>query len=96
MKLVLTRRVRDYLLNTEAATYPAADPEGADLIKIVRAAKPRYDGSTLVKVEEPLIMVLLDYAETMESEAQQMTKDPEGLAELSAARALLRHLTKDL
>lgn len=96
MKLRITRRVAIRLLEeTEAASNPAADPEIAAVIQAVREAPTRKDGSCTIAISEPSQLdTLRVYIEAMETGAADNTHEPDGVADLSAARAVLRALRK--
>lgn len=96
LKLRIPSRVAIRLLEeTEAARNPEADPEIAAVIQAVRDAPGRKDGSCTIRISDPgQLDTLRVYMEAMETGAADNTHDPDGVADLNAARAVLRALRK--
>jgi hypothetical protein len=62
----------------------------------IRNAKVRKDFSRTIEVTDPEELdTLRVYIEAMEAGAADNAHDPDGLADLNSARALLRALTKE-
>lgn len=96
MKIRIPARVADHLLSSQAAYTPESDPEMAQILYLIRARKARKDGSTLVEINSTdLLEDLRIYVEAMEAGAADNAHDPDGLADLNSARAVLRALARE-
>lgn len=96
VKIRIPKRVAIRLLEeTEAARNPEEDPEIAAVIQAVREAPDRKDGSCTIRISDPdQLDTLRIYMEAMETGAADNTHDPDGIADLNAARAVLRALRR--
>lgn len=101
MKVRISSRVLDYLSGTQAwadelADRPTSLGELSDrsLVAQLMHASPRKDGSIVLDLAWPERDALREFAEAMENAASQNLPDPDALAELNSARALLRNLSK--
>ena len=95
MKIRIPARVADHLLSSQAAYTPEADPEMAAVLTAIRAANTRKDGSCTITVADPEELdALRVYVEAMEAGAADNAYDPDGLADLNSARAVLRALQR--
>lgn len=94
VKLRIPARVALHLLEgTEAAYRPEADPEIAAVLDAIRGATARKDGSCTISISDPgQLDTLRVYVEAMETGAADNTHEPDGVADLNAARAVLRAL----
>jgi len=95
----VTARVLDYLSGTQAWADEVADrPErlgelsDRTLMRMLIGAPAHKDGSITLDLAWPQRDALRVFAEAMENAAAQNLPDPDALAELNAARALLRRL----
>jgi len=96
MKLRIPARVADHLLSSQAAYTPESDPEMAQVLYLLRKARTRKDGSCLLTLHSPdLLDTLRVYVEAMATGAADNTHEPDGVADLNSARAVLRALARE-
>lgn len=95
MKLRIPARVASHLLESQAGYTPESDPVLAATLNRIRDAKVRKDYSRQIEVTDPEELgVLQEYVETMQAAARDQAHDPDGLADLNSARAVLRALQR--
>ena len=98
MRARLTRRVWGFLEGTQAwadtrSGRPSHEnPDDLSLMRKVRDAPTRKDGSAIVDLTPGEVEALLSYAEAMERAAADNAWEPDGLADLNAARGMLRRI----
>lgn len=97
MKLRISARVWNHLEGSQAAYTQEADVDMAAIIAKIRAANRRKDGSHHIEVTDPeQLDTLRIYMEAMETGAADnlgyADEDRDALADLNAARAVLRAL----
>lgn len=89
-------RVAAHVLSSDAAHTVNVDPDAEVLARLIGWTEPRKDGSRHVPLSDLQCLVLLDYAEALADSASgggSGRDDMGGLADLNAARALIRALT---
>jgi hypothetical protein len=95
VKFRIPARVADHLLASQAAYTPADDPEMAAILARLRGSKARKDGATFIDVTDPEeLETLRIYVDAMAAGAADNTHDPDGVADLNSARAVLRALDR--
>lgn len=96
IKLRIPARVFDHLEGSQAACTPESDPEMAAVLAKLRAANRRKDGSRLITLSDAEeVDTLLIYVEAMAAGAADNAYDPDGLADLNSARAVLRAIARE-
>lgn len=108
MKVLVTRRVRDFLAGTGAGQHvnrpegwspgqPIPPGEELDtmtlMCRVFFIHPSRKDKSVWVELDDELAAVLKGYLGAMEAVGADNSWDPDGRADASAARALLRKLS---
>ena len=100
MQVRVTTRVIEYLAGTqvwadEKADRPVDFRELSDrnLMRKLIHTMPHKDNSVTVELAWPERDALLVFVEALENSASQSLPDPDALADLNAARALIRRLT---
>lgn len=100
----ITRRVGEHLMGTQAyydvggwVGSPAnpnsrEDPETLSLMRKLHSATFRKDGSVTLDLTDLELVVLREYVEGLATVGSDNAWDPDGLADLNAARACLRQI----
>jgi hypothetical protein len=100
MKVRVTRRVGEHLEGTQAwydVSYDRPSREDAEtlgLMRKYREAPTRKDGSRTVDLTDAELTVLWEYAESLAVVGSDNAWEPDGLADLNAARACLRQIVR--